>query len=157
LTIPLSESTGILSNITEFHLSSYLLLSYHLLLTHIITYYIALKLTLSLVLFFSHHISNTDEDNLLDVSAEIIEETPVKKKPYSLRPYAEDVVRHLGLITSESGRADAANPSFSNTFLWVIRKATVISMLVVSCALATDTFCIIAIVALFYCLQKCLV
>jgi len=41
--------------------------------------------------------SSTDEDNLLDVSAEIIEETPVKKKSYSPRSYAEDVVRRLGI------------------------------------------------------------
>jgi len=41
-----------------------------------------------------------------DVSAEIIEETPVKKKPYSPRSYAEDVVRRLGIIIPESGRAD---------------------------------------------------
>jgi len=44
----------------------------------------------------------------------LIEETPVKKKTYSPRSYAEDVARRLGIITPESGRADAANPSFSN-------------------------------------------
>jgi len=52
-----------------------------------------------------------------DVSAEIIEETPVKIKPHSPRSYAEDVVKHLGIITPEPGRADAANPSFSNTLI----------------------------------------
>jgi len=40
------------------------------------------------------------------ISAEIIEETAVRKKPYSPRSYAEDVVRRLGIITPESGRAD---------------------------------------------------
>jgi len=85
---------------------------YHLLLTHIITYYIALKLPLSLILLFFHHTSCTDEENLLNVSAEIIEETPVKKKP---RSYTEDIVRRLDIITPKLGRADPTNPSFSNT------------------------------------------
>jgi len=41
--------------------------------------------------------------------------TPVKKKPDSPKSYAEDVVRHLSIITPESGRADATNQSFTNT------------------------------------------
>jgi len=66
---------------------------------------------------FFHRVSSTDEDNLLDVSVEIIEETLVKKKPDSPRSYAEDVVRCLGIITPELGRVDAANQSFLNTIM----------------------------------------
>jgi len=39
------------------------------------------------------------------------------KRPQSTdspRFYVENVVRRLGIITPESGREDAANPSFSN-------------------------------------------
>jgi len=86
----------------------------------LLSYYIALKLILSLILIFFHHISSTDEDSLLDVSAEIIEETPVKIKLHLPRSNAEDVIGRLSIITPESGRADAANPSFSNTKLFLL-------------------------------------
>jgi len=79
------------------------------------TIYVLLHPAINLNFFY--HISRTDEDNLLDVSAEIIEETSVKKKPDSPRSYAEDIVRRLSIITPESGRADAVNPSFSNTMM----------------------------------------
>ena len=46
------------------------------------------------------------DSSLLDVSAEIIGETP-KKKPMSPKSFATDVVERLAIVTP-SGRVDAA-------------------------------------------------
>ena len=53
-------------------------------------------------------------DSLLDVSADIIGETP-KKKPTSPRSFAKDVVKCLGIVTPNSGRVDATESLSSNT------------------------------------------
>ena len=52
------------------------------------------------------------DSSLLDVSAEIIGETP-KKKPMSPKSFAKDVVERLAIVTP-SGRVDAAEFLSSN-------------------------------------------
>ena len=54
------------------------------------------------------------DSSLLDVSAEIIGETP-KKKPMSPQSFATDVVERLAIVTP-SGRVDAAEFLSSNSF-----------------------------------------
>ena len=54
------------------------------------------------------------DSSLLDVSADIIGETP-KKKPMSPKSFAKDVVERLAIVTP-SGRVDAAEFLSSNTF-----------------------------------------
>ena len=46
------------------------------------------------------------DGSLLDVSADIIGETP-KKKPTSPRSFAKDVVERLAIVAPNSGRVDA--------------------------------------------------
>ena len=53
------------------------------------------------------------DSSLLDVSADIIGETP-KKKPMSPKSFAKDVVECLAIVTP-SGRVDAAKFLSSNT------------------------------------------
>ena len=53
------------------------------------------------------------DSSLLDVSADIIGETP-KKKPMSLKSFAKDIVERLVIVTP-SGRVDAAESLSSNT------------------------------------------
>ena len=53
------------------------------------------------------------DSSLLDVSADIIGETP-KKKPMSPESFAKDVVERLAIVTP-SGRVDAAEFLSSNT------------------------------------------
>ena len=54
------------------------------------------------------------DSSLLDVSADIIGETP-NKKPMSPRSFAKDVVERLAIVTP-SGRVDAAESLSSNPF-----------------------------------------
>jgi len=67
--------------------------------------------------FFSfslYCISSINEDldsSLLDVSTDIIDETP-RRKPSSPKSFAEDVVKCLAIATP--GRVDAAGPSNHN-------------------------------------------
>ena len=53
------------------------------------------------------------DGSLLDMSADIIGETP-RKKPMSPKSFAKDVVEHLAIVTP-SGRVDAAEFLSSNT------------------------------------------
>ena len=52
------------------------------------------------------------DSSLLDVSADIVDETP-KKKPMSPKSFAKDVVERLAIVTP-SGRVDAAESLSSN-------------------------------------------
>ena len=52
------------------------------------------------------------DSSLLDVSADIIDQTP-KKKPMSPKSFAKDVVERLAIVTP-SGRVDAAEFLSSN-------------------------------------------
>ena len=54
------------------------------------------------------------DSSLLDVSANIIGETP-KKKPMFPKSFAKDVVERLAIVTP-SGRVDAAEFLSSNTY-----------------------------------------
>ena len=63
---------------------------------------------------------NDDMDSsLLDVSADIISETP-KKKPTSPWSFAKDVVKCLAIVTPTSGRVDAAKSLSSNTVVRIL-------------------------------------
>ena len=53
------------------------------------------------------------DSSLLDVSTDIIGETP-KKKPMSPKSFAKDIVERLAIVTP-SGRVDAAEFLSSNT------------------------------------------
>ena len=48
--------------------------------------------------------------SILDVSTELIGETPVKSKPTPLSPrsVSQDVIKRLGIVTGKEGRDDAA-------------------------------------------------
>jgi len=50
--------------------------------------------------------------SILEVSAKLISETPVKTKPTPLSPnsVSRDIIRCLGIVTPKQGREDAANP-----------------------------------------------
>jgi len=53
-------------------------------------------------------------DSLLDVSADLISEAPKKKLTTSPQSFARDVIKRLEIVTP-SGRADATDPSCTNT------------------------------------------
>jgi len=53
-------------------------------------------------------------DSLLDVSADLISETPKKKPTTSPQSFTEDVIKRLKIVTP-SGWVDAANPYCYNT------------------------------------------
>jgi len=52
--------------------------------------------------------------SILDVSTELIGETPVKKSTLSPRSTSQDVIKWLGIVTRE-GRVDAATSNSLNT------------------------------------------
>ena len=84
----------------------------HHLLKHNNNYHLLLyKLTVLYKLFF-HYLSsiNKDMNSLLDMSADLISETP-KKKP-TTSPQSS-IIKRLEIVTP--GRVDAADPSCSNT------------------------------------------
>ena len=62
------------------------------------------------------------DGSLLDMSADIIGETP-KKKPMSPKSFAKDVVERLAIVTP-SGRVDAAEFLSSNTIDLFVAELT---------------------------------
>ena len=67
------------------------------------------------------------DSSLLDVSADIIGETP-KKKPMSPKSFAKDVVERLAIVTP-SGSVDAAKFLSSNTYQKCILMSSLVKLL----------------------------
>jgi len=66
--------------------------------------------------------------SILDVSTELISETPVKSKPIplSLRSVSQDVIKCLGIVTVKEGRVDAATLNSLNELIAILRVHTVL-------------------------------
>ena len=50
-----------------------------------------------------------DASSLLDVSTELIAETPIKPTQRSPRSLSQDVIKRLRIVTIKQGQADAVN------------------------------------------------